>query len=186
VGCPIWGTFSIPSSEREPFSRRGRQIGLCNRHLIARGWAEPAGPARLNAERGTAGRASSRCGYRRGRNCPGLSKARPSPGCERSRRWLLALSCGGDKPGPAIDPGQLDRGAQVAQRQAEDKFPPAHRRCGYHHQAARSPITAPGSWVWVITRFRVITQTQLTCMLAGQPALPATIRQRLAGEPDVY
>jgi hypothetical protein len=101
------------------------------------------------------------------------------------RRWLLALSCGGDKPGPAIDPGQLDRGAQVAQRQA-DKFPLAHRRCGYHRQTARSPIMAPGSWVWVITRFRVITQTQLTCMLAGHPALPATIRQRLAGEPDVY
>jgi len=46
---------------------------------------------------------------------------------------------------------------------------------------------APGSWVWVITRFRVITWTQLTRMLAGQTrALPATIRQRLAGEPDVY
>jgi len=101
------------------------------------------------------------------------------------RRWLLALSCGGDKPGPPIDPVQLNRGAQVAQRQA-DKFPPAHRRCGYHRQTARSPIMAPGSWVWVITRFRVITQTQLTRMLAGQPALPATIRQRLAGEPDVY
>jgi hypothetical protein len=32
----------------------------------------------------------------------------------------------------------------------------------------------------------VITQTLLTCMLAEQPALPATIRQRLAEEPDVY
>jgi hypothetical protein len=43
------------------------------------------------------------------------------------------------------------------------------------------------SWVWVITLFRVITQTQLTCMLAEQThALPATIRQRLAEESDVY
>jgi hypothetical protein len=33
----------------------------------------------------------------------------------------------------------------------------------------------------------VITQTHLTCMLAEQTrALPATIRQRLAEEPDVY
>ena len=43
------------------------------------------------------------------------------------------------------------------------------------------------AWVWVITLFRVITQTQLTCMLAEQThALPATIRQRLAEESDVY
>jgi hypothetical protein len=81
---------------------------------------------------------------------------------------------------------QLNRGAPVAKRQA-DRFPPAHQRCGYHRQTARSPIMAPGSGVWVITRFRVITWTQLTRMLAGQTrALPATIRQRLAGEPDVY
>jgi hypothetical protein len=33
----------------------------------------------------------------------------------------------------------------------------------------------------------VITQTQLTCMLAEQThALPATIRQRLAEESDAY
>ncbi len=81
---------------------------------------------------------------------------------------------------------QLNRGAPVAKRQADKSLQLISGAViTVRRHDRRSWRRGPG--VWIITRFRVITWTRLTRMLAGQTrALPATIRQRLAGEPDAY
>lgn len=104
------------------------------------GMSATTGSARLNAQRATAGRTRGRSGHQRAPDLPSILQGWVQSLVSSGRRqWPLTLSCGGGQPG-------------------RQPWPPRPGSAGLGVRRAITDHSA-GSPIWVITRFRVITQT---------------------------